>query len=315
MFRIWAILAASCLAAEANGQKAHQLCRGIVSGDSAVRTNEQGAADLHLVQGCLALRNRDWAGAVSAFELAVSQDSTNAVYHFWLARGKGEQVRRGSALRAASAYPSIRTHVSVAIALDPTFVDARLFMIEMLLRAPAFMGGSIDAASRHVDSLVPHSPYAASLAAVQVLLARRDSSGAEHALREVTQLHPDSAAPYVALLNYYFARGQVNEIGPLVEALGHSVRLRSLSDFYRGRVSAVTGRDLPTGEAALRKYVAQPRLPGSPSHASGWLHLGTILLKSGRVSAARAAWTQALRLDPDLEEARTELERKRSAPG
>ena len=312
MFRVWTMRAAFCLAAaQANGQPAHQLCRGIVSGDSPVQANERPSPHRDLVQGCLALRNRDWDRAVDAFSLAVSRDSTNAVNHFWLARGMGEQVRRGNALRAAAALPAIRRHASLAVALDSTFVDARVFMIEILLRAPAFMGGSIDAASKQVDSLARQNRYAASLAAVQVMLARRDSSAAERSLREVTQTHPDSAAPHVALLNLYLARGRLNEILPLVEALGHSARLRSLSDFYRGRVSAVTGRDLPKGEAALRKYLAQPRLPGFPSHAFGWLHLGTVLLKSGRVSDARAAWTEALRLDPDLEEARTELDRTR----
>jgi predicted Zn-dependent protease len=251
----------------------------------------------------MALRNREWDLAVGAFDNAVAEDSTNAVHHFWLARATGELVRRANPFRAAMALPTIRGHITTALALDPAFVDARMFMIEMLLRSPVMMGGGIAAAAAHVDTLQRHSRYAAALAGTQVSFAEPDSATAERALTDLARSYPDSVAPYVVLLNVRFARSQFAQADSIGKVMRRSTRLMRVADYYQGRVAVATGRDLVGGEAALRRYIAQPRLPGSPSYAWAHTHRARILLSLGRVPEARAALTEALRLDPELAEA------------
>ena len=285
----------------------HQLCRRIVSGEAT--PGARAAVNHALLEGCEALRDRAWERAVAAFERAVAQDSTDAVHHFWLARGYGEQARRVNPLRAAGMFPKIRAHVTRAIAIDPAYVDARVFMIEMLLRAPAVMGGSVDAASEQVDALGRVNAYAGVLAGTRVAFARGDSAGAERALRALTRSHADSAAAYVALLSRFLEHGRTSEAVALIDELDRSPGLGLLAAFYRGHLASVTGQDLEAGAAALRRYTSRSRPSGFPSHAVAHLYLSRILSRQGRTTEARAALVEAVRLDPELEEAKRELER------
>ena len=285
---------------------AHQRCRLIVAGDSTPAA--AAGVDHSLFAGCEAMRDRAWDRAVAEFERAVAEDSTDAVHHFWLARGYGEQARRMNPLRAAGRFPRIRMHVTRAIAIDPEYVDARVLLIEMLLRAPALIGGSIDAASEQVEGLSRVNPYAGALANTRVAFARGDSAGAERALRAITRSHPDSAAAYVILLSQLFARGRTGEVAILIAELEGSARLEPVAAFNRGQLAAVTGENLEVGAAALRRYISRGRQSGFPTLALAHLHLSRILSRQGRTTEARAALVEALRLDPDLEEARRALE-------
>jgi tetratricopeptide (TPR) repeat protein len=293
---------------------AHQLCRQIVGADSTVAAAP--AIGRALLSGCREMRDRAWDRAVADFERAVAEDSSDAVNHFWLARGYGERARRMNPLRAAGMFPRIRSHVNRAIALDPGYVDARVLLIEMLLRAPAIMGGSIDGASEQVRLLGQVNAYAGALAGTRVAFARGDSAGAEQALRALTRSHADSAAAYVSLMTHLFAHGRTSEVAILVVELERSARLAPMSEFYRGQLAAVTSQNLEVGGAALRRYVARRGQSGFPSFTLAHLHLSRVLSLQGRLTEARAALAEAMRLDPDLEEARRDLEQldKRRPP-
>ena len=64
------------------------------------------------------------------------------------------------------------------------------------------------------------------------------------------------------------------------------------------------------GEAALQTYLAGPTPPRTqPQFASAHFRLGNIYEKRGATSSARAAYTEALRLNPQCKDARAALDK------
>ena len=71
------------------------------------------------------------------------------------------------------------------------------------------------------------------------------------------------------------------------------------------------GGDLARAEGWLRQYLELEPEPGSPSHAHAHWRLAQVFEKQERKSDAVAALEAALRLNPDLEEAKKDLKRLR----
>jgi len=84
----------------------------------------------------------------------------------------------------------------------------------------------------------------------------------------------------------------------------------NLSPYYQaGRLLLNPGSDLPRAENYFRKYLTQEPEPGAPQHAHAYWRLGLALEKQGRKPEAINALETAVRLKPDLAEAKKDLKR------
>ena len=85
--------------------------------------------------------------------------------------------------------------------------------------------------------------------------------------------------------------------------------------YQLGRVAAESGtRDatlLANGAAAIEKFVALPPGEEDAPLASAWLRLGMIRERQGDKPRAHAAYQQALRSDPELDDAKSGAQRTR----
>jgi len=288
----------------------HALCRRLSDRDPVdAAHNEPSTLQRDFRAGCELLRDREWVRAVTAFESAVRRDSSNATYRLWLGRARGEAVRRSNPLAALTSLPSIRAEIERAVALDSTFVDARIYLIELLLRVPIILGGRKDEAERQASVLQRQNPFFGDVMLVRVALATNDRSGAERILTALSRLHPDSAIPYVMLMELYEPAQRVDAMQELALRLSRSTTLTGLADLIMGQIAGITGEDLGAGEQALRRYISVTRRSGHPSRAVARSYLARILERQGRVSEARAELEAALRLDPDMPQARSHLAR------
>ena len=77
--------------------------------------------------------------------------------------------------------------------------------------------------------------------------------------------------------------------------------------YQLGRLAALSGRHAAEGAAALRHYLTLPVVRGQPELQHAWWRLAQLQARSGDVAAARASLQQALKLDPELAEARADL--------
>ncbi|RLE25914.1 MAG: hypothetical protein DRJ50_02010 [Actinobacteria bacterium] len=83
--------------------------------------------------------------------------------------------------------------------------------------------------------------------------------------------------------------------------------LRSL--YQIGRTGIFSGQRLDRSKEALQQYIAHdPRSAGLPTEAHARWRLGMIHEKQGHKDLARGAYQEALKLDPELEQAQEALE-------
>jgi tetratricopeptide (TPR) repeat protein len=87
-----------------------------------------------------------------------------------------------------------------------------------------------------------------------------------------------------------------------------------LGPFYQaGRVLLTTaGGDLSRADRYLRKYLTIEPEPGQPGPAAAHWRLGQVLEKQGRKAEAIAELEQAVRMNPDFENAKKDLKRLKS---
>jgi tetratricopeptide (TPR) repeat protein len=122
---------------------------------------------------------------------------------------------------------------------------------------------------------------------------------------------PDSALGYASLGDLYRRAGQHDQAFETFARMQRALPNAAAPLYFLGRTSAVSGQRLEEGAAALRRYIAAPRLDTDPPLASAHFRLGTILERQGRRELARREYEATLRLDPQQKEARDGLARVR----
>lgn len=175
-----------------------------------------------------------------------------------------------------------------------------------------------------------------------LLASRGDGAGAERAYREALRLRPDDPRAMVNLALLLARYGRAAEALPLLESadrilenapevktnlanvlrqLGRSAEsvphylaaLRRSPDLVPALLG-LAGAELETGDEADAERHARQVVERAPDLAAGWVVLGATLDALGRSAEARAAWSEALRLDPESDSARRRLDRRDRGP-
>lgn len=211
----------------------------------------------------------------------------------WLLGKVGVARRAGAAFRRA-------------VELDPDWLEARISLLGFYLQAPRMVGGGVEKATEQAAAIAEidraRGHYAR--AAIWDKKERYDLEATE--LRGAIQLEPDNLEYRHALGRLYQRLERWDEAHEVFEealrvAPGHGPSLYRL-----GVGAAASGERLTRGAQALAEYLAQEH----PDPALvPWVHyrLGMIHRHRGDRQAARQAFTEALRLDPEMEQARDAL--------
>jgi tetratricopeptide (TPR) repeat protein len=92
--------------------------------------------------------------AIEHCKTAVRLQEDQPEYHFWLGRSYGAEAADADPIQQAMLAPKIRKAFERTVALDPTHVQGRVGLANFYLRAPAFLGGSLDKAYEQVQILI-----------------------------------------------------------------------------------------------------------------------------------------------------------------
>ena len=314
--RVAALLLLSAPLAAQTEPAYHVVCRQIMAGEMVSPTASMraraGGADFFA--GCTGLRNREWAQAGTSFEKAVAADSMDAVYRLWLARARGEELRRANPFRQLTLFTQVKADLNRAIALDSGLVDAHIARIEMTAMTPKAFGGDPELARTRARDLRRLSPYSGAMMTARVSAVTGDTAEAERELRAAVRTYADSVPPHVSLLALILAQQRTADAAKVIGEMKRTPSLRLIADFYTGQIAAMTGREMAAGEAALRRYVAQVRPFGFPQRAVAHWNLSRIYERRGQPTAAIAELRASLRLNPDLQVAKKDLERLEKQP-
>ena len=290
----------------------------------------------------------DLDAALKLAEKAVAADGNNADYHFQLAAVCGQTAEKASLFSKHGWAHRFKDEADKAAALDPRSLDARFALMEYYLQAPRLIGGSkqkATAMAEEIGRIDPARGYlaqarlaqedkdgrrgdreeAAFLKAVaaaphdyEVLVSaagfynrdtQRKYDKAEKYSREAVKADPGQTAAYSSLVFALAAQEQWAELDAVLAEAERNVP-DDLSPYYQaGRALLYTAKDLPRAERYFRKYLGQEPEGEAPTLAHAHWRLGLVLEKEGRKPEAVLEIDTALRLRPDLAEAKRDLKR------
>jgi tetratricopeptide (TPR) repeat protein len=271
----------------------------------ARRETKNARAAFHL--GQVYLSTDDVDRGVEMLERAVRLEPGNAQYHLAVAAGYRTKVRQVSKLRQASMAGKIRTHLERAVEIDPNSVEGRMGLVQYYWMAPGIAGGSKDKARQQAAELKKRNPPQGAVAFGFLHEQDKDYAAAEREYTTAIREHPDSTDLRYALANLLARREKYAEAMDAYEEI-----LRRKPDdtgalYQVGRVGAQAGLRLDRAEEALRAYLKQPVRTAQPSHAAANWRLGMVLEKKGQKAQAKAAYEEALRLEPGHKQAQAAL--------
>jgi len=254
--------------------------------------------------GRLAKRRGDWPAVAEFYERCTQLAPAEALYWADLGEAYGKLAGKASIIKQLGLARKCRAALEKAIELAPDNLDYRRGLLEFCEKAPSIAGGGRDRALAQATEIAKRDAFAGALATGGIHARSKNWAAAEIAYANAARLRPAAVEPLAALgLRDVEQERYADALVQFDQALA-----RNPDDFavlfQIGRVAALSGLNLAEGETALRRYLAQPaRLPGLPPNANAQHRLGDILARRGDTAAARAAYEEALRLDPSLKPA------------
>jgi tetratricopeptide (TPR) repeat protein len=268
------------------------------------------AQTAQIQQGRAAVNRGENDAAIAILEKAVAQYPNSADAQFALSVAYGSKAQQSGILAMASYGPKAKAACEKAVALNPRHVEARFGLVQFYTMAPAMMGGSHETAFEQakeikaIDPLMGHRAYAFIYAQQKKLdLAKKEYT---EAIRE----QPDSAKAHT-YLGQYLANVEKN-YSAAYAALQAAMKVDSShmpAVYHLGRVAALGGINLPSGEEALKKYLAYTPKEDEPTLASAHYYLGSIYEKTGKKLEAQQSYEATLKLNRTHKQATEALKR------
>jgi tetratricopeptide (TPR) repeat protein len=252
-----------------------------------------------------AVSQGDLERAVELGEALVERAPDDGTAWLWLGRAYGQQALEASILRKAGYASSCREAFEKAVALDPANAQAQWDLMQFYLNAPGFLGGGRDKADASREALRAIHPVWGHLADAQVTWrADEDLAATERHYRAALAQMPREDRARIGLSSLLQQQERWDEVRAYWDAAVAADAGDLVAVYQQGRLAALTGDELETGEQALRSVLAADPLPESLSRAATHWRLGQVLDRLGRREDAVKALAEAVRLDPRLEDAK-----------
>lgn len=278
---------------------------------AAPATASASASKLKAIEAMMSRNEVD--EAIEAAEAWTEAEPGSADAWYMLGRTSGNKATRVNMFSAAGLAGDSREAYEKAIEIDPAHVKARFDLIQFYMMAPGFMGGGEDKAAEMAAALEKIDATWGHLGRAFMAARGKDhAAAARHyeAVLATDPAHPQALNPMIALLIGGERLDDARDVA--ARALAHDPD-NAIGHYQMGRYSAVTGKDLDTGLAHMERFLALPEKPAAMSAAAAHWRRGQILEKLGRKDDAIAAFSQAVAMDEDLEEAADDLERLKKA--
>jgi tetratricopeptide (TPR) repeat protein len=256
-------------------------------------------ADALFLLGKIALLQEDGDTAVPLLEKAAKLKPASADIHYWLALANRDVMMRSSFFKQPSYAGKMRQELERAIQIDPNHYDARMALMDYFVFAPAIAGGSEEKALAQAAEVKRRDRFAGHRAYARLYIRQKKLDLARKEWVDAVREEPNSA-PARASLGAFYAMNEKN-YAPAFTEIDAALKLdpNYMPAWFRlGQAAAASGTNLPRGEEALKKYLAYRPKESEPSLVAAWFYLGSIYEKQGRKADARAAYANALNIDP-----------------
>ncbi len=275
----------------------------MLSASALSAQRDTARARLAFEEGRAAMQARRFDDAAAAFERAVELNPSRAEHHLWLGHAYTRQLATANVIRKGIIGRRIGPHYDKAVELDSTSADAAEARVEFYLEAPAMVGGGTEKAKAEAARLRSFNPYRGGLAQAKIAEKTKAYDQAEAEYRAVMRAYPDSGRPVVALITLLQAKERYADAFEAVDVRLARFPNDTVVIYHLGRTSALSGKELARGEAALRKYLSLLGASDPTSRSSAHYRLGMIREKQGDIATARAEYDSAIALNPRYEDA------------
>lgn len=290
----------------------------------------------------------DLETTVREAERAVELDTRNPAFHGQLAEACALTADKSTVLKGLTYVRRMKKEIEVSLALDPKHVDTLLVEMMFSWKAPALAGGDKQRARQIAEEILSISPAWGYLAEARLNQFRGDPAAteavlkkavqadpafyraraslalfycgerdcispasAERAAQEAIALDPGAATAYNVLARAYASQKRWTDLDSVLNRAEKAVP-DDLAAYY-GAASRLLdeGQDFSRAERYLQHYLSQPPEGREPTHAEARRLLADLYQREGRKSDAFRELQLALRLQPDFEPAKRDLNRLR----
>jgi tetratricopeptide (TPR) repeat protein len=252
-------------------------------------------------------QNKD-GEAIDWFEKAVKLNDTSALYHTWLGNALGGEAQTANKLRQPFLARRVKSEFERAVQLDPKLLDPRFGLVDFYTMAPGFMGGSIEKAKEQAAAIAGMHPFRGHFAEARIANRQKDVAGEEKAYQAALAAMPDSVTTFYSLASFYRRQSRWDEALVVYDALmkRHPEEIPVHASY--GVTAALAGKELERGERELKHYLANPpKNINSQTISFVRYHLGLLYEKSARKELARAEYTEAVKQNPQNNDAKKAL--------
>jgi len=283
--------------------------------------------------------------ALQFAEAAVKANPNKAAYHLQLASVLGDEIDHARLFKKMSIGSRIRSELQTALKLEPRNPDCLFGMMLYDEQAPGIAGGGKGKAHRMAEEIGRIDASRGYLAQARLARDEKQTDKLESLYLSAVKANPQSFEALMSLAAYYASEAQKkydfadkyaqqaldldrSRAGPYaisaqIAALkqswekledvlseGEKANQDDLSAFYQaGRTLLQLNQELSRAERYLRKYLSQDPEGFTPSLSAAHWRLGLIMEKEGRKADAIKELEEALRLQPDFENAKKDLQR------
>lgn len=312
--------------------------------DARAATQPDDATTLYLRARMLLIAG-DAAAALPLAERAATLAPRNADHRYLVAQCVGTQAQRAGALKGLGLAKRFKREAEAARMLDPRSGETYEGLIEFYSAAPGIAGGNDKRAVALAETLVVIDPARGRLAQARLFFRDKKDERGEAALRQAVAADPGSYRARMTLARYLaddarkkwdeaeehlkaalaIEPGRVGAHASLAGLYTHLQRWEDLDRVLAASEAALPANLMPHYQAArtmlgdereyaraeslLRKYLTQEPEITAPTRAHAHWRLGLVMEKLGRRPEALAEVQTALRLKPDLDDAKKDLKR------
>jgi len=260
----------------------------------------------NLLLGRCYVGQNNYQKAIDQLKLSKQVLKEDSKYQFWLGQAYlGKLNNTQNFMEKGIIASRVREAFEKAVSLDPENLDARNSLAKYYLTAPAIAGGSTKKALEHIDYIKSRNPqmgyhtlaryyyqqkeYPKAIGQYQAYLphAREDSAAVLYQIGFIHQIqknYPEAFAHF----------GQAIQADPA-----------HLKAYYQyARTALFSGNQIEEGIQHLQYYIEQGGTPNGPDPASANWRMGMLYEAANQPEKAKAAYDEALRLNPDHEEAK-----------
>ena|SRR5258708_3380649 len=227
--------------------------------------------------GRLHVMHDDPLAGIPYLEKAVELSPDNSDYFYWLGNSYGSAALKVSFFEKPGYAKKCHVAYEKAIQLAPENIDAHMSLLTFYRQAPSFTGGGMDKAHAEAQEILKLDPLRGNLAIADMNISEKKYDEAFAVYAKILGEKPD----------FYAAH------------------------YYLARLAVQTGTHLDQAKACLQRCLELKPEDSDASHALAQWRLGNIAEKENDIPGARAAYEAALKLDPDLKQAKDSLAKLR----